>query len=148
MATRDRRERSRSSRALGKVEVVAAVADLRRQPPGCRWRADRSPREFRGGALEHRRRRNKWDVLRFHESALSALLAGALLLIPGNGKTGSALAATTEEAPPVSRDDAPPASQEVRLPLNLERRVGDLGEMVRRRAIRALVVIDPISFFY
>jgi ABC-type amino acid transport substrate-binding protein len=86
-------------------------------------------------------------VLRFHVLVSSALLSGALLLIPGTGETASAPSATTR-APSVSPDDAPPPAQDVRLPLSLERRVGDLGEMVKRRAIRALVVIDPIGFFY
>jgi membrane-bound lytic murein transglycosylase MltF len=34
------------------------------------------------------------------------------------------------------------------LPTNFGRRTGDLDEMVRARVIRALVIIDPINFFY
>jgi ABC-type amino acid transport substrate-binding protein len=34
------------------------------------------------------------------------------------------------------------------LPTNWGRRTGDLDEMVKARAIRALVIIDPIGFFY
>jgi membrane-bound lytic murein transglycosylase MltF len=36
----------------------------------------------------------------------------------------------------------------VRLPLNIERHTGDLDEMVKRGAIRALVILNPIGFFY
>jgi membrane-bound lytic murein transglycosylase MltF len=81
---------------------------------------------------------------------LSALvLSGALLLILGcNRERGSARAATAQGAPAASPDDPPPPSDNVLLPLNLERRVGDLDEMVAKRAIRALVVINPIGFFY
>jgi membrane-bound lytic murein transglycosylase MltF len=34
------------------------------------------------------------------------------------------------------------------LPLNYGKRTGDLDEMVKQRAIRALVIINPIDFFY
>jgi membrane-bound lytic murein transglycosylase MltF len=34
------------------------------------------------------------------------------------------------------------------LPLNFEHRTGDLDEMVKRRNIRVLVLLNPIGFFY
>src|SRR5215471_20453297 len=48
----------------------------------------------------------------------------------------------------VAPNDLPPARRHVHLPLPLERHTDDLGGMVKRRAIRALVVINPINFFY
>jgi membrane-bound lytic murein transglycosylase MltF len=38
--------------------------------------------------------------------------------------------------------------QTLLLPLNYGKRTGDLDEMVKERAIRALVIINPIDFFY
>src|SRR5262249_46356249 len=48
----------------------------------------------------------------------------------------------------VAPDDPPPPARDLHLPMPLERHTGDLGDMVKRRAIRALVVINPIGFFY
>jgi membrane-bound lytic murein transglycosylase MltF len=48
----------------------------------------------------------------------------------------------------VAPNDLPPPRRHVRLPLPLKRHTGDLGDMVKRRALRALVVINPIDFFY
>jgi membrane-bound lytic murein transglycosylase MltF len=56
--------------------------------------------------------------------------------------------ARTADVPPSSQDDPPPPSHNMRLPLNVERQIGDLDEMVKRGAIRALVVLNPIGFFY
>jgi membrane-bound lytic murein transglycosylase MltF len=53
------------------------------------------------------------------------------------------------EAGPVSSPDQPPAaSPTVALPTAFGRHTGDLDEMVKRRNIRALVVLNPIGFFY
>src|SRR5262245_56017768 len=49
---------------------------------------------------------------------------------------------------PSALDDPPPPSADVSLPLNFERHTGDLDEMVKRRTIRALVILDPLGFFY
>jgi len=46
------------------------------------------------------------------------------------------------------KQETPPASADVKLPVNFERHIGDLDDMVKRRTIRALVVINPIGFFY
>jgi len=40
------------------------------------------------------------------------------------------------------------SSKTLSLPVNFERRTGDLDEMVKRRNIRALVILNPIGFFY
>jgi membrane-bound lytic murein transglycosylase MltF len=61
-----------------------------------------------------------------------------------------------EPSPPLhSGDDLeiapnylPPPTNHVHLPLPRERHTDDLGNMVKRRAIRALVVTDQIGFFY
>jgi membrane-bound lytic murein transglycosylase MltF len=49
---------------------------------------------------------------------------------------------------PSALDDPPPPSEDVSLPLNFERHTGDLDEMVKRRTIRALVILNPLGFFY
>ena len=52
-------------------------------------------------------------------------------------------------ASPVSSPDEPPApSSAIALPVGLGRRTGDLDEMVKHRTIRALVLLNPIGFFY
>ena len=48
----------------------------------------------------------------------------------------------------VTHDDSLPPSDRVLLPVKFDRRLGDLDDMVRRGTIRALVVLDPIGFFY
>lgn len=48
----------------------------------------------------------------------------------------------------VAPNDLPPPTRHVRLPLPLQHHTGDLSDMVKRRAIRALVVVNPIGFFY
>ncbi len=74
-------------------------------------------------------------------TALRTIVLFGFLLLPLAG-------AGPVHASPSALDDPPPPSQEVSLPLNFERRTGDLGEMVKRRTIRALVVLDPLGFFY
>src|SRR5271166_5053144 len=52
-------------------------------------------------------------------------------------------------APPVSSPDEPPApSSSVDFPKAFGRRTGDLDEMAKSRNIRALVLLNPIGFFY
>jgi ABC-type amino acid transport substrate-binding protein len=75
-------------------------------------------------------------------------LFGLLLLAPCGKNEALSAQAGTAHALPSSPDDPPPASENLSLPLNLERHTGDLDEMLKRRTIRALVVIDPIGFFY
>ena len=84
-----------------------------------------------------------------------ALVSGALLITTSCGKTAAPPAASEPEkrqaAPksPVSSEEEPPApSAGTTLPLGFGRRTGDLDEMVKRRNIRALVVMNPIGFFY
>ncbi len=77
-------------------------------------------------------------------------LCAALLLISCGEKntppasTPQANQATATSAPPPT----PSSTTALSLPLNFERRTGDLDEMVKRRNIRVLVLLNPIGFFY
>jgi membrane-bound lytic murein transglycosylase MltF len=81
-----------------------------------------------------------------------------LALLAGCSKKNSAPAPTEQtqaqkaaplEPAPVSSPEEPPApSNDVAMPMGLTRNTGDLDEMVKRRQIRALVILNPISFFY
>ena len=81
--------------------------------------------------------------------------ASALPLIVSCGKK-TATPSNTEQAQqqaapaqPVSSPDEPPTpSNGIALPTSFGRHTGDLDEMVKRRNIRALVILNPISFFY
>jgi hypothetical protein len=75
-------------------------------------------------------------------------LLGVLLLIPSGKEEAFSALAVTAHALPSSPDDPPPPSDRLSLPVNFERHTGDLDEMVKRRTVRALVIIDPIGFFY
>jgi membrane-bound lytic murein transglycosylase MltF len=81
----------------------------------------------------------------------------ALSLLLGCSKKEAAPPAATEPAKqpqgttaaPISSTEEPPApSSKVALPLAFGRRTGDLDEMAKNRNIRALVLINPIGFFY
>ncbi len=49
---------------------------------------------------------------------------------------------------PSALDDPPPPSEDLTLPLTFSRYTGDLDEAVKRRTIRALVILNPLGFFY
>jgi membrane-bound lytic murein transglycosylase MltF/predicted small lipoprotein YifL len=80
----------------------------------------------------------------------------ALFSLTACGKKEAAPPSKTEQAQqqappaePISSPDVPPApSSSVELPKAFGRRTGDLDEMVKSRNIRALVLINPIGFFY
>jgi membrane-bound lytic murein transglycosylase MltF len=55
---------------------------------------------------------------------------------------------TTQGPTAVSQDEPPPPDTSMMLPLNFNKHTGDLDEMVKRRNIRALVMLNPIGFFY
>jgi membrane-bound lytic murein transglycosylase MltF len=61
--------------------------------------------------------------------------------------TGKSPAASMVQSQ-VTQDDPRPPSNRVLLPVKFDRRVGDLDDMVQIGTIRALVVLDPIGFFY
>jgi membrane-bound lytic murein transglycosylase MltF len=78
------------------------------------------------------------------------LLAISVLIDCGKKETTPA---TTEHAkqqvPLISSPDEPPApSSGMVLPTSFGHRTGDLDEMVKARNIRALVILNPIGFFY
>src|SRR5208282_3764345 len=80
----------------------------------------------------------------------------ALLSLIACGKKETAPAASPEPAKqqtsaalPVSSPDEPPApSSGITFPKAFGRRTGDLDEMAKNRNIRALVLLNPIGFFY
>jgi membrane-bound lytic murein transglycosylase MltF len=92
----------------------------------------------------------------FRQGLVFVLLLSALLLLIACGKKEAAPPANTEHAKqqaaptsPASSPDEPPApSSDIKLGPAFARRTGDLDEMVKRRNIRALVLLNPISFFY
>src|SRR5271167_2759422 len=79
----------------------------------------------------------------------------ALLVLIFCGKKSEA-PSTTEQAkqqsapaPPVSSPDQPPApSNDIKFGPAFARHTGDLDEMAKSRNIRALVLLNPIGFFY
>ncbi len=81
------------------------------------------------------------------------LLLFALPLLITCGKKTS-LPTTTEQvkqaaptAPPYSPDEPPAPSNGLVLPTSFDRDTRDLDAMAQRRNIRALVILNPISFF-
>ena len=88
-------------------------------------------------------------------SVLIVLLLGLSLLIACGTKeatpSASSEQATQQAAPavPVSSPDEPPVpSNGMVLPAGFGRHTGDLDEIVKRRNIRALLIMNPIGFFY
>jgi membrane-bound lytic murein transglycosylase MltF len=53
-----------------------------------------------------------------------------------------------QAATPAAAPTPPSPTTALSLPLNFERRTGDLDEMVKKRNIRVLVLLNPIGFFY
>ena len=101
----------------------------------------------------------------FRKALISVLSLFALLLLTACGKKAEAPANTEQAklqtappatpvaapapAPPVSSPDQPPApSAGITFPKAFGRRTGDLDVMVKNRNIRALVMLNPIGFFY
>ncbi len=85
---------------------------------------------------------------------LGLSLLALLLLIACSAEKAppSAANATAAQAQPAtagfSPENPPPSSKTLVLPSNFARRTGDLDDMVKRRTIRALVLLNPIGFFY
>ena len=89
------------------------------------------------------------EVLQFTFTLLaliSLIACGKKSAPPASTETAKQQAAP---ASPVSSPEEPPApSSDVNLPATFGRRTGDLDEMAKNRNIRALVLINPIGFFY
>jgi len=89
-------------------------------------------------------------------TALCVATCLALSLLMGCGKKETTPPSSTEQAKqqvspgtPVSSPDEPPApSSGIVFPKAFGRQTGDLDEMAKRRNIRALVLLNPIGFFY
>jgi membrane-bound lytic murein transglycosylase MltF len=89
-----------------------------------------------------------------------ALCVSSLLLLSACGKKDSpsaqqpapaqpkAVAQTAPAPQPAASDDNPPPANAMMLPLNFDKHTGDLDEMVKRKNIRALVMLNPVAFFY
>jgi membrane-bound lytic murein transglycosylase MltF len=81
---------------------------------------------------------------------LVIFLCTALLPIACGKKEATSPVATDQakqQATPSAPAPSPPTNT-LSLPLQFGRRTGDLNEMVKTRNIRALVVLNPIGFFY
>src|SRR5271157_43550 len=92
----------------------------------------------------------------FRQALVFLSSLSVLLLLIACGKKEATPPASTEQAkqqaapaPPVSSPDEPPApSSGMVLPTGFARHTGDLDEMAKRRNIRALLLLNPIGFFY
>src|ERR1700759_3010968 len=95
------------------------------------------------------------DSVRSRPAWCLALPAFTLLLLAACGKQAAA-PPTPEQPHPqaaaaasVAADGLPTAASNViSLPTGFKRDTGDLDEMLKRRRIRALVILNPIGFFY
>jgi membrane-bound lytic murein transglycosylase MltF len=105
------------------------------------------------------RRESMLGVMTLSRKSLGfVFLLLALISLIACGKKEAAPSAATEQAkqqtvaapaPPTASPDEPPApSRTIALPTGLVRRTGDLDEMAKNRNIRALVLLNPIGFFY
>src|SRR6185436_18802545 len=86
-------------------------------------------------------------------SSLRALLIAivcALLLIACDKKDATLQAGTdrTKHGAAAPSPTSSTATKALLLPLHFEQHTGDLEEMVKRHNIRALVILNPIGFFY
>jgi membrane-bound lytic murein transglycosylase MltF len=90
-----------------------------------------------------------------------ALCLYSLFALPACGKKEAPAALKQEAAQPqpaqppatqpaaaaASQDDLPPPNS-MMLPVNFDKHTGDLDDMVKRKNIRAIVMLNPIGFFY
>src|SRR5271165_167860 len=81
--------------------------------------------------------------------ALTLLMLAACHKQPATAPSPEQPQQQAAASPSISADGLPAASSNViSLPMGLTRDTGDLDVMVKRRKIRALVIINPIGFFY
>ena len=84
-------------------------------------------------------------------SMLAVLLlvaCGKKAVTPTNIQPAQTQATPASPASSAEADEPPAPSNVVSLPVGLTRDTGDLDAMVKRRQIRALVVLSPVAFFY
>ncbi len=95
---------------------------------------------------------SKTTALSRHCLVLLALCTLLVLIACGKKEATKPVEQAKQQAAPssaISSPDEPPApSNGVVFPQAFGRRTGDLDEMVKARNIRALVILNPISFFY
>ena len=91
----------------------------------------------------------------FRHAVVFASTLFALLLVISCGEKAAPPVNTEQakqqptSAPPVSSPDEPPEPPSgIAFPTGFGRRTGDLDEMAKNRNIRALVILNPIGFFY
>ena len=95
----------------------------------------------------------------FLRIAVLGSISSVLLIVASCGKTAATPAAPTAASPSTPETAQPPAAAKspdgvaettsgMALPLSFGRRTGDLDEMAKSRNIRALVIMNPIGFFY
>src|SRR5271157_1248901 len=90
----------------------------------------------------------------FPRHCLALLALFTLLLLMACGKKETTIPVEQAKQQPArssaisSPDEPPPPSGGIVFPPAFGRRTGDLDEMVKARNIRALVILNPISFFY
>jgi membrane-bound lytic murein transglycosylase MltF len=87
--------------------------------------------------------RRSWQLRR-----LLTLLAAAWLALVGCRKQQTTAPAPEAPRPLLPDEYGATDHRPLSLPSNWGKRTGDLDEMVRARAIRALVILDPIGFFF
>jgi membrane-bound lytic murein transglycosylase MltF len=95
------------------------------------------------------------DSVRSRHACFLVLPAFTLLLLAACNKQAATPPVTAQPqpqaaaSPSISADGLPAASSSViSLPIGFKRDTGDLDLMVKRRVIRAIVIINPIGFFY
>ncbi len=95
------------------------------------------------------------DSVRSRHACFLVLPAFTLLLLAACNKQAATPPVTAQPqpqaaaSPSISADGLPAApSNVISLPMGFKRDTGDLDVMVKRRRIRALVILNPIGFFY
>jgi hypothetical protein len=102
---------------------------------------------------------NDFSSLSVSRTPLLLLLAVCFALATSNKSTTTTPAKSGRDGasraevpgslfPNESVGTAEPHGHTLTLPANFGKRTGDLDEMIKERTIRALVIINPIGFFY
>ena len=108
------------------------------------------PRTSEPRCLETGNKRMFTDLNSSLRALLLAIVCVPLLLIACGKKEATPQAGTdrTKQQAAAPSPTSSTATNALLLPLHFEHHTGDLDEMVKRRNIRALVILNPIGFFY
>ena len=79
---------------------------------------------------------------------LAIVCVGLLLIACGKKEATPQGTDPTKQQEAASGPTSSTATNALFLPLHFEHHTGDLDEMVKRRYIRALIILNPIGFFY